>query len=350
MTTTEARSILERYGPIEEIYRYKVRNHQHGDPTRQGIYVKYAYWADCRDALRKFNNHISGYKLYMAPSMEPRVRVQADGKQVIRTFNEPRSLMDQKSIYVGGLPDNMTKGELAEYFSDCGNVVEVNVLSKVYNNPDGDVLNTFAFVEFSNAHEAEFALSQDRILDGKKLRIEAKEYSARRPARLVAPNAIVQQNSVRVPELSRNWRGGYSNFTGMSNTGFNTGYNTTGYTHGHPSASAGFDYSRGGMQQFGTPQQQLLPPPGLGFNMGHHMMFNTPPATNTGFLPMNTMIPAGMFSPPSTGMMGHFACPTNATNTDMPFGTGPVPASNTGRYSTMEGGEEGGNGAEEGQY
>ena len=68
----------------------------------------------------------------MAPSLEPRFRVGANGNAVVRGFQPTRSAIDVKSIYVGKLPDGTTKEELAEYFSAFGQVLNVNTMRKIY--------------------------------------------------------------------------------------------------------------------------------------------------------------------------------------------------------------------------
>ena len=68
----------------------------------------------------------------MAPSLEPRFRFGSDGNPVIKGFAPPRSAVDQKSIYVGNLPEGVDKNELAEYFNRFGQVVNINTMRKVY--------------------------------------------------------------------------------------------------------------------------------------------------------------------------------------------------------------------------
>lgn len=71
----------------------------------------------------------------MAPSLEPRVHVGPDGGAVIRGFAQPRSAIDQKSVYVGNLPEGTTRSELEHVFGEFGRIVQVNVIKKHYGKP-----------------------------------------------------------------------------------------------------------------------------------------------------------------------------------------------------------------------
>ena len=68
----------------------------------------------------------------MAPSLEPRFRVGPDGSAVVRSFQQPRSAIDVKSIYVGNLPEGTSKEELMDYFGAFGQVLNVNTMRKIY--------------------------------------------------------------------------------------------------------------------------------------------------------------------------------------------------------------------------
>lgn len=68
----------------------------------------------------------------MAPSLEPRIRFGPNGFPVIRGFATPRSAVDQKSIYVGNLPEETTRDELEEMFLEYGNIVQVNIIKKTF--------------------------------------------------------------------------------------------------------------------------------------------------------------------------------------------------------------------------
>ena len=50
VTDSEAREILEHYGPIELCLPTNTGNRRY--PAACGMYIKFAYYLDCRDALR----------------------------------------------------------------------------------------------------------------------------------------------------------------------------------------------------------------------------------------------------------------------------------------------------------
>ncbi|EXJ81836.1 hypothetical protein A1O1_07901 [Capronia coronata CBS 617.96] len=262
VSEAEARHMLSKYGPIELcVHTQAMDRSKHN--MAAGVYVKFAYYLDCRDALRSFNNHAGGYNLYMAPPVEPRLRPGPNGSPVVRGFSTPRSAVDQKSIYVGNLPEGTTRPELEGLFNEFGTIVQVNVIRKDFAE---DSVNIFGFIEFSNPKEAERASMAERSLHGVKLRVEPKEYSARRTQRTAyVPPTPVRQNTPR-----RHVDAGYSG-------------NAMNYNN----------QNMYGMQSMATP-------PG-GYNQGYAMPGFNPSAvpflgtpTHTA---MNNMAPMGMFSP-----------------------------------------------------
>lgn len=186
-TEEEARFMLERYGPIELLTTTDKMDNPPRNHIQGGMYVKFAFYLDCQDALKAFPHHNCGYILILAPSLEPRVHYNR-GSPVVRGFSTPRSAVDQKSIFVGNLPEGTTRSDLHNLFDEFGMIVQVNVIRKVFGD---DGVNNFGFVEFSTVQEAEHASHAERSLKGVKLRIEPKEYSARRiPNRTVTTTYV----------------------------------------------------------------------------------------------------------------------------------------------------------------
>ncbi|EXJ54251.1 hypothetical protein A1O7_09588 [Cladophialophora yegresii CBS 114405] len=300
VTEAEARSILARFGPMEIVAPTTTPN-RHGTGTSTGIYVRFAYYLDCRDALRLFDNHRNTYRLFIAPSLEPRLHVGPDGRSVVRGFQQPRSAIDQKSIYVGNLPEGTNKAELEQYFSAFGHILNVNVMRKIY---DGSIVNNFAFVEFAHQHEAIQAAAGERHFHGVKLRVEAKEYSARHQARVlpvgVAANVAAIENG-RMANVMDNSNVRYSN-------------NVRGpYRHVEPAVGV---YDRQNHitppanAMYGTPMQQAVRP-----DFG----IMTPPSQHGMQMPLNQMLPTGIFSPtPSHLADGQYAYQ------GLPFGAAPA--------------------------
>ena len=71
----------------------------------------------------------------MAPSVEPRIRPGPNGSSVVRGFANPRSAVDQKSIFVGNLPQEATRQEVEELFRDYGKIMQVNIIRKAFGKP-----------------------------------------------------------------------------------------------------------------------------------------------------------------------------------------------------------------------
>lgn len=63
------------------------------------------------------------------------MRAGPTGSPVVRGFLTPRSTVDQKSIYVGNLPDGTGREELEDMFKEFGNIVQVNIIKKHYGKP-----------------------------------------------------------------------------------------------------------------------------------------------------------------------------------------------------------------------
>jgi hypothetical protein len=56
VTDIEARALLGNYGPLELIAPTEVPNQRLGS-TAQGMFVRFAFYLDCRDALRVSAQH-----------------------------------------------------------------------------------------------------------------------------------------------------------------------------------------------------------------------------------------------------------------------------------------------------
>ncbi|KIW14146.1 hypothetical protein PV08_06927 [Exophiala spinifera] len=183
MTEAEARGVLEPYGRIELCIPADSRH-----LSISGMYIKFAFYLDCRDALKGHNNAKSPFTVVLAPAMEPRFHLGPDGLPKVRGFASPRSLMDAKSIFVGNLPEYATRHEVESLFQEYGSILQTNIIKKTF--ADGGI-NVFAFIEFAHPHEADRASLADHDLHGHKLRIEPKEYSSRRASRVNNENLIV---------------------------------------------------------------------------------------------------------------------------------------------------------------
>lgn len=222
ITAEEAQELVGKYGPIEQMQpTTHADGRLHGVP--EGMWVKYAYHTDSKDCLRvslttsaiknaasnKFqqfndpnlNDKITLFRVSEAPNLEPRSRPGvAGGSPVVQQgLRTPRSTTDQKSIFVGNLPDDTTEAELVKIFAGYGQIKGCNVIRKPItgmlqdNNvqctsanvsPGGQGFNIFGFIEYDTDAEAEAAAEAEIDIHGARIRVEPKEYSARRHTRL----------------------------------------------------------------------------------------------------------------------------------------------------------------------
>lgn len=83
-------------------------------------------------ACQAFNNTTSLFRVSEAPNLEPRTRpgVSGDSPYTQEGLQTPRSSTDQKSIYVGNLPEGTTEAQLTEIFQEYGDIKGCNVIRK----------------------------------------------------------------------------------------------------------------------------------------------------------------------------------------------------------------------------
>lgn len=109
----------------------------------------------------------------------------------------PRTPTDMRSIFIGNLPLDATEQEVIEIFQTYGDVKLCNILSKPLGNRG---YNVFGFVEFSTVYEARAASGANIDLRGHRIRVEPKEYSARRKARMATMGPSYQSNFWGTPD------------------------------------------------------------------------------------------------------------------------------------------------------
>ena len=119
-------------------------------------------------------NTTSPFTLVIAPAMEPRLRAGPNGSPMVRGFHAPRSTVDTKSIFVGNLPETVTRHELETMFREFGRIIQVNVIRKNFSKLNSTLFpvfirsiltistadgatNVFAFIEYASCHEADRA-------------------------------------------------------------------------------------------------------------------------------------------------------------------------------------------------
>ena len=197
MTEDEAREVLSPFGAVDFLCPTSVLRGRAGH-IPDGIYVRFAFYLDCRDALKGFSCSASRYRVQSANGVEPSFRRAQYNSSFSKNLTPPRSITDCRSVFVGNLPEDATKDDLNQIFGQFGPIVDSNVVTKTYAS---NSQNCFGFVEFPTAAAANTAASFEQYLRGNKLRIEPKEYSSRRASRLNDELAMpgTTSSSVRTP-------------------------------------------------------------------------------------------------------------------------------------------------------
>ncbi|KAF7503553.1 hypothetical protein GJ744_003626 [Endocarpon pusillum] len=239
ITDGEARSLLEKYGAIEETCPISVGD-QKVTNLPEGRWVKFAFFQDCQDARLAFK-HDEYYQLVMHRP-EARAPANAANRSSPRSFRPSgrvhnrsvygrRWVPDEQAVFVGDLPFDVVEDEIREALSPYGHIQSVDILRKDVEN--GTDMRIFAFVGFDNTQSVEDALSADTYLRGYRIRVERKEYTMRRNMRMgLGPHSpryldpilvhlynqglqmgLPQDQAVRILHLSRRPRvaSGYAN-------------------------------------------------------------------------------------------------------------------------------------------
>ena len=201
ISEAEARALLIPFGAIDAIYpTYALRGRISSLP---GFFVRFAFYQDCRDALKALSGGESPFRLQLATGLEQDARqsVVLPTPFIPRQPTGPRpppihTNTDSKSVFVGNLPPGSSKQDLVDLFAAHGQIIDVNVITKRY---EGGSVNVFGFVEYGSSSEAEEASYTEKWLGGKKLRTEPKEYTARRGNRINQGAAAVAPTPDRSP-------------------------------------------------------------------------------------------------------------------------------------------------------
>lgn len=155
----------------------------------EGIWVKFVYFQDCRDAQAIFRDH-PVYRLEQPPlpeevrprqggrkhaSMSPMQRSSPGHILPSPQYASRRANADLCSIFVGNLPPNATDPQLREIFSIFGPITHVEIVRKPSVHAG---INVFAFIEYLSPDMAVAAVqASPRMYGVDRLRVERKEIS-----------------------------------------------------------------------------------------------------------------------------------------------------------------------------
>ena len=222
--------------------------------------VKFEYFEDCRDVVKvstlkailrdlkltncKMFRHNTVWRIVPAPK-EKRI-----APYPIAAPRTPQGNLyqdnDSHSVFLGGLPDSVTEDELRALLSMFGTIDSINIISKPMTSEFNGILcdqnadqvifaaggmNTFAFVSFKYIEDAQSAGSstvgysltcssfnanaQQQYLHGQKIRVERKQYSSRRAAR-VASSIGTLPHPTLTPQTPHFLASRYHNAGGMA--------------------------------------------------------------------------------------------------------------------------------------
>ncbi|KAI9812690.1 MAG: hypothetical protein M1832_000347 [Thelocarpon impressellum] len=188
----EARRVLHPFGPIEACW-WSSRTEREMYQLPEGIWVKFAYFQDCRDAQSAFRDD-SSYRLEQ-PATPPDATNRAQQLRALQAPRNPwaarpplrleyrptnevlaRQELDRRSIFIGNLTEGTTKERIMSAFREYGSIVTADVIAKPAAHP-GIGYNTFAFVEYNREDEATHAIQSlhHQMFDGQRIRVERKE-------------------------------------------------------------------------------------------------------------------------------------------------------------------------------
>ncbi|KAL9132292.1 MAG: hypothetical protein Q9175_006532 [Cornicularia normoerica] len=188
ISETEARNVLSRHGPIESIWLCS-QTDKEMFRLPDGIWIKFVYFQDCRDAQAIFRDH-SVYRLEQPPlpeevrprqggrkhpSMSPMQRSSPGRMLPSPQYASRRANADLCSIFVGNLPPDATDAQLRDMFSMFGPINHVEIVRKPSVHAG---INVFAFIEYLSPDMAVAAVqASPRMYGVDRLRVERKEIS-----------------------------------------------------------------------------------------------------------------------------------------------------------------------------
>jgi len=173
----EVRELLTKAGPIEKIFAPSETDmEKHRLP--QGLWVRFAFWEDCRDALKAHRQnptyHLdheddSGKAGVFSPK---RLFDRHQGSPMSSPMHCDPNIHDPRALFVGQLPGSVSRTEVEDIFRVYGPLQSVTVNTR----HNAGKLNSHAVVMFHSAVAAMNALSGEHgrlaLVDGTPVRVE----------------------------------------------------------------------------------------------------------------------------------------------------------------------------------
>ncbi|KXX82619.1 Multicopy suppressor of sporulation protein msa1 [Madurella mycetomatis] len=163
----EAREILEPYGELTKCEMLSARECEELKIPK-AVLVEFATF----DPKRDINSAARGKDKYNIDAFDTLKKSRSNSdEEFLRKYD-----VDRRSVFVGGLPYDMEKDEMIAYFSEVGEVVNVDLIKRT--NFDGSASRPFGFVEFTRADVPDKAINSfngAQIRDS-MLKVERKVY------------------------------------------------------------------------------------------------------------------------------------------------------------------------------
>ncbi|KAK4987669.1 hypothetical protein LTR66_007533 [Elasticomyces elasticus] len=142
INTSEVLQILDGYGAFES-YWVPSKTECEINKLPEGMFVRFAYFLDSRDAYLALRDHAK----YRFEHRDP-------GASKNRTHTKPSCSVrpDLYTVRLGNLPYDITEQELDHIFQSFGQVEAVHIVYKAYNNDQ--FYGVFAYVEFRDIEGA----------------------------------------------------------------------------------------------------------------------------------------------------------------------------------------------------
>ncbi|KAL1837350.1 hypothetical protein VTJ49DRAFT_3961 [Mycothermus thermophilus] len=194
ITIEEARRIFESYGPLSRCEPL---------PAQLCAAMGLPF-----TVLAEFQNFDAHRDLNSAVRRNDRFRIDAFDVQNHTVIARPnpdevflqRYDVDRRSVFVGGLPLDTTREELIELFSQVGEVVDANVITR--ENYANNRIRAFGFVEFARATTPGIAIQRlhnTDFRDGTVLNVERKSIRNASTPRRVRSQAFQNGPAPRTP-------------------------------------------------------------------------------------------------------------------------------------------------------